>query len=51
MPVWSFYRHTVKKDIWEKAIDKIVQKVRVNTNRTPEPSYCYNRFTKCKNNK
>jgi putative transposase len=38
--VWSFYRRAVKAGIWEKAMDKMVQKVRVDTNRTPEPSYC-----------
>ncbi|MCL1969979.1 MAG: transposase [Candidatus Bathyarchaeota archaeon] len=38
--VWSFYSHAVKKGIWEKAIDKMVAKVRVDANRAPEPSYC-----------
>ena len=38
--VWSFYRRAVKKGVWEKAMDKMVQKVRVDANRTPEPSYC-----------
>ncbi|MDR2204381.1 MAG: transposase [Nitrososphaerota archaeon] len=37
--VWSFYRRAVKKGVWEKAMDKMVQKVRVDANRTPEPSY------------
>jgi len=38
--VWSFYRRAVKKGVWEKAMDKMVAKVRVDANRTPEPSYC-----------
>ncbi|MCL2642737.1 MAG: transposase [Candidatus Bathyarchaeota archaeon] len=38
--VWSFYRRAVKKGVWEKAMDKIVTKVRVDANRAPEPSYC-----------
>jgi putative transposase len=38
--VWSFYRRAVQKGIWEKAIDKMVQKVRVDAGRSPEPSYC-----------
>jgi putative transposase len=38
--VWSFYRGAVKNGIWEKAMDKMVQKVRVDAGRTPEPSYC-----------
>ncbi|MDR2203530.1 MAG: transposase [Nitrososphaerota archaeon] len=28
--VWSFYRRAVKKGVWEKAMDKMVQKVRVD---------------------
>jgi putative transposase len=38
--VWSFYRRAVKAGVWERAMDKIVQKVRVDANRAPEPSYC-----------
>ena len=38
--VWSFYRRAVKSGIWEKAMDKMVKKVRVDAGRTPEPSYC-----------
>jgi transposase len=34
--VWSFYRRAVKKGVWEKAMDKMVQKVRVDANRTPK---------------
>lgn len=38
--VWSFYRRAVQSGIWEKAMDKIVAKVRVDSGRTEEPSYC-----------
>ncbi len=38
--VWSFYRRAVQKGIWEKAMDKIVAKVRVDAGRNEEPSYC-----------
>ena len=38
--VWSFYRRAVASGIWEKAMDKMVKKVRVDAGRTPEPSYC-----------
>ena len=38
--IWSFYSRSVKKGIWEKAMDKLVTKVRVDAGRNPEPSYC-----------
>ncbi len=38
--VLSFYRRAVEKGIWEKAMDKIVAKVRVDAGRNEEPSYC-----------
>ena len=38
--VWSFYSRSVKKGLWEKAMDKIVKKVRVEAGRKEEPSYC-----------
>lgn len=38
--VWSFYRRAVASGIWEKAMDKMVRKVRVDAGREPEPSYC-----------
>lgn len=38
--VWSFYRRACVKGIWEKAMDKLVTKARVDANRSPEPSYC-----------
>jgi putative transposase len=38
--VWSFYRRAVKKGIWEKVMDKMVTKVRVDAGRNEEPSYC-----------
>ena len=37
--VWSFYRRAVQKGVWEKAMDKMVKKVRVDAGGTPEPSY------------
>jgi putative transposase len=37
--VWSFYRRAVEKGIWEKAMDKLVKKVRVDAGRAPDPSY------------
>jgi len=38
--VWSFYQRAVKDGTWEKAMDKMVRKVRVDAGREPEPSYC-----------
>ena len=38
--VWSFYRRAVANGTWEKAMDKMVRKVRVDAGREPEPSYC-----------
>jgi len=38
--VWSFYRRAVASGRWEKAMDKMVKKVRVDAGREPEPSYC-----------
>ena len=38
--VWSFYRRAVASGIWEKAMDKMVKKVRVDAGRAPAPSYC-----------
>jgi putative transposase len=37
--VWSFYRRAVQKGIWEKAMDKLAGKVRVDAGRNEEPSY------------
>ena len=37
--VWSFYRRAVQKGVWEKAMDKLVKKVRVDAERSEEPSY------------
>ena len=37
--VWSFYRRAVQKGIWEKVMDKLVKKVRVDAGRKAEPSY------------
>ena len=37
--VWSFYRRAVKSGVWEKAMDKLVKKVRVDAGRSEEPSY------------
>ena len=38
--VWSFYRRAVEKGIWEKAMDKMVAKVRTDASRNKKPSYC-----------
>jgi len=38
--VWSFYRRAVKSGVWEKVMDKMVKKVRVDAEREPDPSYC-----------
>ena len=38
--VWTFYRRAVASGVWEKAMDKMVKKVRVDAGREPEPSYC-----------
>jgi len=38
--VWSFYRRAVKNGTWEKAMSKLVKKVRVDAGRNEEPSYC-----------
>ena len=37
--VSSFYQRAVKSGLWEKILDKLVEKVRVNAGRTPKPSY------------
>jgi putative transposase len=37
--VWSFYRRAVASGDWEKAMDKMAKKVRVDAGREPEPSY------------
>ena len=37
--VWSFYRRAVANGDWEKAMDKMVKKVRVDAGRNEEPSY------------
>ena len=37
--VWSFYRRAVASGIWEKAMDKLVKKVRVDADRNEDPSY------------
>ena len=38
--VWSFYRRAVQSGTWEKAMAKLVEKVRVDAGRNGEPSYC-----------
>ena len=38
--VWSFYRRAVQSGAWEKAMAKLVKKVRVDAGRSTEPSYC-----------
>jgi len=37
--VSSFYQRAVKSGLWEKVLDKLVEKVRVSAGRTPKPSY------------
>ena len=37
--VWSFYRRAVKSGKWEKAMDELVKKTRVDNGRKPTPSY------------
>jgi putative transposase len=37
--IWSFYSRSVKKGIWEKAMDKLVKKVRIDAERKADPSY------------
>ena len=37
--VWSFYCRAVVSGRWEKAMDKMVKKVRVDAGRNAEPSY------------
>ena len=37
--VWSFFSRAVKNGTWEKAMDKLVKKVRVDSGRLPEASY------------
>ena len=37
--VWSFYRRAVKSGKWEKAMDNLVKKTRVDDGRKPKPSY------------
>jgi len=37
--VWSFYRRAVKSGKWEKAMDCLVKKTRLDAGRTPTPSY------------
>lgn len=37
--VWSFYRRAVASGKWEKAMDAMVQKVRVDAGRKPTPTY------------
>ena len=37
--VYSFFRRACLRGIWEKAMDKLVRKVRVDAGRPPEPSY------------
>jgi len=37
--VWSFYRRAVISGKWEKAMELLVKKVRVDAGRNPSPSY------------
>ena len=37
--VWSFYRRAVKSGKWQKAMDCMVKKVRVDAGRKPSPTY------------
>jgi len=37
--VWSFYRRAVKSGKWEKAMDAMVVKTRVDAGRKPTPTY------------
>ena len=37
--VWSFYRRAVASGKWEKAMDKMVKKTRVDEGRNPCPTY------------
>ena len=37
--VWSFYRRAVKSGKWEKAMDVMVKKVRIDDGRKPTPTY------------
>jgi len=37
--VWSFYRRAVKSGKWEKAMDTLVQKVRIDAGRKTSPTY------------
>ena len=37
--VWSFYRRAVQSGKWEKTLDILVEKTRVDAGRTPTPSY------------
>jgi putative transposase len=37
--VWSFYRRAVKSGKWEKAMDVLVNKTRIDAGRKPTPTY------------
>ena len=37
--VWSFYRRAVISGKWEKAMELLVKKVRIDAGRNPSPSY------------
>ena len=37
--VWSFYRRAVKSGKWEKAMDVMVKKVRIDAGRKSTPTY------------
>ena len=37
--VWSFYRRAVKSGKWERAMDFMVQKTRIDAGRKPTPTY------------
>jgi putative transposase len=37
--IWSFYSRSVEKGSWEKAMDKLVKKVRIDAGRKADPSY------------
>ena len=37
--VWSFYRRARNSGLWERIMDALVQKVRINAGRKASPSY------------
>jgi len=48
---WVILQKSHKKGIWEKAMNKIVQKVHIDTERTQKPSYYPINSQSTKNNK